>query len=499
MVFNSSIFLYFLVIITLAYLVVGTFKNARLYQNRLLLLASYYFYGYWDWVFLGLIVISTLTDYWAAIAIENSDNKNRRRFFLIVSMSVNLGLLGAFKYFDFFISSFVVMSRAIVPGSFPGGADSMLLHILLPVGISFYTFQTMSYTIDVYRGVIKSERNFWDFALFVCFFPQLVAGPIERAGDLMPALKGERKFDWDNFQKGAWLILLGFFMKTYVADNLSPLVDMVYLPDASSYHQHPEFAAGYGGWHVLLASIAFTFQIYGDFGGYSLIAMGSSRLLGIPLSINFMAPLYSRSPGELWNRWHITLGRWVRDYIYIPLGGSRAGEIRKYWNLFVTFTLMGLWHGANWTFVLWGAYQGVWLAIAGFGDKYLRLPENSSPRLLYFEGLSKRIVVFFAFAVTATLFRAYDLTHSMMLWNSLATFPWPTGEFHGVVGVPTYALDIFRKLFILLLLDLALYRTGDLFWIFRRPVWLRVIVYFVLFFHIVSQGVFGKDVIYFAF
>ncbi len=506
MVFNSAVFIFFAVIVLFIYYLLGQFEHGKKFQNRFLLVASYYFYGYWDWVFLGLIVISTFTDYFVALGIEAFDNgtdagNRRRKQLLWTSMLVNLGLLGAFKYYDFFIESFVLMTQSISPEFFQDGGSSLLLRVTLPVGISFYTFQTMSYTIDVYRRVIRAERSLPDFALFVCFFPQLVAGPIERAGDLMPALKGVRKIRIQDIEKGFWLLLLGFYMKTYVADNLGSLVDMVYLAGKGVYASNPELAAGHDGSHVFASSIAFTFQIYCDFAGYSFIAMGIARLLGIKLSQNFNSPEFSKSPDELWKRWHITLGRWVQDYIYIPLGGSRMGEFRKHWNLFVTFVLMGFWHGANWTFVLWGAYQGAWIAIAGI------MKERREPLEKHLQGfarsgvlVSKRMAVFLGFAITATLFRAYDLHHSILLWKSMFTLPWTGSSIYpGVPEISSYAGDIFKKLAILIVIDYMAFKKNSIYWIFEQKTWIRVIVYTVLFYQIVIQGVFGKDVIYFAF
>ena len=503
MVFNSAVFLFFFFWVFIAYWSLGRLSRGVIWQNRFLLLVSYVFYGYWDWVFLGLIFISTGIDYSVGRSLEKTESLKKRRILLSISIAANLGLLGAFKYFDFFASSFVLMARSVFPGSFPDGADSLLLKVILPVGISFYTFQTLSYTIDVYRRLIPAERNLPDFALFVCFFPQLVAGPIERAKDLLPQFKERRVFHPDDLSKGAWLMLLGFFMKVYVADNLDPLVNMVYLDGRATYEKFPQLAAGPGGFHVFLASIGFAFQIYGDFAGYSCIALGTARMMGIRLSVNFNAPELSQNPVEFWRRWHITLNRWLQDYVYIPLGGSRMGRLAKERNIFLAFMLVGLWHGANWTFVLWGVFHGVWLILYDLTvDRLPRLKEDARPFLRRMAVVLKMLGVFTVFGLTAVFFRAYDLKHSLILLKSLFTFPWPweaSASLNQLPAAGSYFSAIFNKIFVLLLLDIAAYRYKNYFWIFDRPLFVRVAVYTLLFLSILVMGVFGKDVIYFAF
>ncbi len=504
MVFNSAVFIYFAVIVISLYWLLGRWKRGLRLQNLWLLAASYFFYGYWDWMFLSLIVASTVTDFTAAILIEKLDpgtHQKLRRVVLGFSIIINLGLLGIFKYYDFFIHSFVDMVHSFLPGAFPDEGESLLLHVILPVGISFYTFQTMSYTIDVYRRVIPAEKKFFDFALFVCYFPQLVAGPIERAGDLLSQLKKPRIFNADQFRDGLWLILLGFFYKVYVADNLSPLVDRVYLPGPALYHSYPAFAVGHGGLQVILASIAFLFQIYGDFAGYSFIAMGTSLLMGVRLTQNFDAPEFARSPADLWTRWHVTLGRWIRDYVYIPLGGSRNGAFRHYLNLFITFVLMGFWHGANWTFILWGVYHGFWIVVSRLWSDYF--PSVKSYKSLYIRSIlsvSGIVFTFMLLALSSTFFRAYDAHHTYELWKSILSFPYEvTRGVKGVPAAPVYAGEILKRVVIMLIVDFALFRTKDLYWIHKQPVWIRTALYSAMFLLITVFGVFGKDVIYFAF
>ncbi|MEN8184296.1 MAG: MBOAT family protein, partial [Myxococcota bacterium] len=316
-------------------------------RNALLLAASYLFYAAWDWRFLALILASTGVDFLVGRALESRpDEPVRRRQLLGVSLAANLGLLGTFKYAGFFVESFLELAAAVGVH-----APEPLIRIVLPVGISFYTFQTLSYTIDVYRRRTPATRNLLDFALFVAFFPQLVAGPIERAGRLLPQMR-KRRLEIERIAAGGWLLLWGTYKKVVVADNLAPLVEAVYAPGASP-------AAG----ELAFASVAFALQIYCDFSGYTDIARGSARLFGFELMLNFRLPYLATSPRDFWRRWHISLSTWLRDYLYIPLGGNRSGRIVSQRNLMITMLLGGLWHGAAWNFVLWGGYHGGLLAV----------------------------------------------------------------------------------------------------------------------------------------
>lgn len=501
MVFNSFIFVLFFVIVYVVYWSLSRAPGGLRLQNRFLLFASYVFYGWWDWFFLILILISTLVDYLMGLWIEGAGEGRRRRVFLWTSVALNLGILGVFKYFDFFAGSFVSAARAFDPGAFPDAETSIFLRVILPVGISFYTFQSMAYTIDVYRRQIPAERNFLDFALFVTFFPQLVAGPIERAGDLLPQLKAPRKFSWDDQRNGVWFILLGFFLKTYVADSIGPLVNQVYLNGPAEYRANPAAVAGHGGAQVLFASIGFAFQIYCDFAGYSTIALGSASLLGVRLTMNFETPQFSQNPAELWRRWHSTLNRWVTDYVYIPLGGSRYGVWNKYRNLLLAFFLTGLWHGANWTFVAWGLFMGFW--IAGYDLTRARLPRMPETWPVWLRGGVrglKMAAVFGVFGLSATFFRAYDIQHSYELWKSMLSLPWNlSDEIRGVKPALIYGLEIFQKAGLLMILDYMWYRKNDALWIFQQKTLVRAVVYAILFYFIIFKGSFGKEVIYFAF
>ncbi len=342
MLFNSFIFLFFLSIVVPAYYLVP-----KRYKHVLLLAASYFFYGYWDWRFLSLIWISTLVDFLVGRAIYQTQDKSRRKGLLFISLIVNLGLLVCFKYFNFFIDSFSQMISI-----FGHELDFLHIHLILPVGISFYTFQTLSYTIDIYRGKLEPTNSFLNFALFVSFFPQLVAGPIERASKLLPQLEKHRRFDRKNLMEGIYLISIGMFKKVLIGDTCGRITDHIFA--------NPEI---YYSLELIVGVVLFSLQIYSDFSGYSAIARGSAKLLGIDLMINFKQPYLSASITEFWHRWHISLSSWLKDYLYIPLGGNRKGKTRTYINLMLTMLLGGLWHGANWTFVTWGGLHGLYLII----------------------------------------------------------------------------------------------------------------------------------------
>ena len=336
MLFNSLGFAIFLPIVLLLYWFVtgGKYKL----QNNLLLVASYYFYGCWDWRFLFLLVFSTGLDYFTGLKMADALNKKGKRFWFCLSVIVNLGFLGIFKYYNFFITSFAdALTHVGVH------AHYSTLQVILPVGLSFYTFHGLSYVIDIYHNRIKPERNFIHYSVFVCFFPLLVAGPIERATHLLPQITRKREFDYNKAVDGLRQILWGLFKKIVIADNCA-----TYVNDIFNNYQHQT------GSTLLLAAILFAFQIYGDFSGYSDIAIGTARLFGIELLRNFAFPYFSRDIAEFWRRWHISLTTWFRDYLYIPLGGSRGGKWQSIRNTFIIFLVSGFWHGANWTFIAWG-------------------------------------------------------------------------------------------------------------------------------------------------
>lgn len=342
MLFNSIEFAIFLPVVFILYWFV--FQNNLKLQNILILVASYIFYGWWDWRFLSLIIFSTLLDYSIGRALSQTKEVPKRKLLLWTSIIVNLGFLGFFKYYNFFIDNFTTAF------SFFGKNISVnSLNIILPVGISFYTFQTLSYSIDVYRGKLEAEKNFVSFAAFVSFFPQLVAGPIERATNLLPQFPQKRYFDYDKAVDGMRQILWGLFKKVVIADNCAQLANLI-----------SNNSESYNGSALVLGALFFTFQIYGDFSGYSDIAIGTSRLFGFDLKRNFAFPYFSRDIAEFWRRWHISLSTWFRDYLYIPLGGSRGGLKMKLRNTFIIFLVSGFWHGANWTFIVWGGLNALY-------------------------------------------------------------------------------------------------------------------------------------------
>jgi len=342
MLFNSIEFLLFLPTIFILYWFVFN-KNLK-YQNTLILVSSYVFYGWWDYRFLSLIFLSTVVDYIIGLNIPKQNSEKNQKLLLWCSVLFNLSVLGFFKYYNFFIDSWVELFISL------GYEIKSIwtLNIILPVGISFYTFQTMSYTIDIYRKKVEPTKDFISFASFVSFFPQLVAGPIERASNLLPQILKKREFQYEQVNQGLKLILWGMFKKVVIADSLAPIVDDIF----SNYQD-------FGGGTLWLGAIYFSFQIYCDFSGYSDIAIGTSKLLGFELMSNFKFPYFSRNIGEFWRRWHISLSTWFRDYLYIPLGGSQEGKWKSIRNIFIIFLVSGFWHGANWTFIFWGLFHSI--------------------------------------------------------------------------------------------------------------------------------------------
>lgn len=345
MIFTEFRFFVFAAIVLAIYWAIPTDK----YRKGWLLLVSYFFYGMWDWRFLSLIFLSTGVDYAVGLAMEAQSDEKKKRWLLILSLAVNLGVLGYFKYWNFFVDSF-----ADAAGSMGLTVDPILLDIILPVGISFYTFQTLSYTLDIYRGSLRATRSLLDFSLFVAFFPQLVAGPIVRARDFLHQLDRKRAWAEVDLRWALTLFLLGFFKKACVADNLAPYVD--------GFFENPALYGTIDSW---LATLMYSAQIYCDFSGYSDMAIAMAGLMGYRLTENFNAPYFASDIADFWRRWHISLSSWLRDYLYISLGGNRGGQLRTYRNLILTMLLGGLWHGASWNFVLWGAIHGVSLALDG--------------------------------------------------------------------------------------------------------------------------------------
>ena len=394
MLFNSIEFALFFPLVFLLYWFVAG-KRYKI-QNILILVASYYFYGCWDWRFLMLLVFSTSLDYFSGLMIVDSKSRNMKRFWFWISVIVNLGFLGVFKYYNFFIDSFAqALSTVGLETHFSS------LQIILPVGISFYTFHGLSYVIDIYNERIKPERNFVNYSVFVCFFPLLVAGPIERATHLLPQITKSRTFDYQKAVDGLRQILWGLFKKIVIADNCAGLVNQIF----DNYESQNSST-------LLLGGILFAFQIYGDFSGYSDIALGTARLLGIELLRNFSFPYFSRDIAEFWRRWHISLTTWFRDYLYIPLGGSRGSKWMAVRNTFIIFLVSGFWHGANWTFILWGAFHALLfmpLLLSGRNRKNT----DSVAHAKLFPNLKEIIQMLFTFLLVVVgwiFFRAPDLS-----------------------------------------------------------------------------------------
>jgi D-alanyl-lipoteichoic acid acyltransferase DltB (MBOAT superfamily) len=367
-------------------------------QTLVCVIGSYVFYGWWDWRFMALLATSTTVDYTLGRCIAASTDPRRRQLWVGASVVMNLGFLGFFKYFNFFAGSFADMARSL---GFV--ADWATLHIVLPVGISFYTFQSMSYTIDVYRRRIAPERDFLVFAAFIALFPQLVAGPIVRASWLLPQMHTSKRFNWANLFSGFEMIVLGFFMKLVVADNLAPFV-------AENF----AFPEAHNSLSLLLSVIFFAFQIYGDFAGYSLIAIGLARIMGYRFCRNFRRPYLAASFSEFWTRWHISLSSWLRDYLYISLGGNRHGTLLTYRNLLLTMLLGGLWHGANWTFIIWGALHGSYLVmqrVLGALQQRLALPALLPP------WAARALAVLVVFSLTALAWIFFRAENTAQAWT----------------------------------------------------------------------------------
>jgi alginate O-acetyltransferase complex protein AlgI len=346
MLFNSIPFVIFSAVFFPVY-----FVTRGVTRRLVMLSASYIFYGWWDWRFLGLIVFSTAVDFIISIWMKKVTGRKLKKLLLIASLFVNLGLLGLFKYFDFFAQTLLVAAESV------GVSLSWTtLNLVLPVGISFYTFQTLSYTFDVYRGKLQPETDYLRFSVFVALFPQLVAGPIVRASKLLPQLQFDSVFCWSDVLRGIELIAWGVFLKIVLADTIGSQISI-----GDSWFANPE---AYGAAGLSIAAVLFSFQIYGDFAGYSLIAIGLGRIMGLDFGTNFVRPYFATNFSEFWSRWHISLSSWLRDYLYIPLGGNRRGTIRTFANLTVTMFLGGLWHGAAWSFICWGLLHGFFLILS---------------------------------------------------------------------------------------------------------------------------------------
>lgn len=470
MVFNSLVFLVFFLVVYGLYRVLP-----HRGQNMLLLVASYFFYGWWDWRFLSLIFISTVVDYWAGLAIEDAaDNPRRRKVALWISLVSNLGILGFFKYFNFFADNLAALFQSLGMAMAPRH-----LNIILPVGISFYTFQTMSYTLDIYRRQMRPTRSFLDFATFVAFFPQLVAGPIERASHLLPQIQNPRVVTRAGMVSGTWLIVWGLFKKCVIADNLAILADGAF-GDATST-----------GAVALLGLYAFAFQIFCDFSGYSDIARGLARWMGIDLMVNFNNPYFALNPKDFWARWHISLSSWLRDYLYIPLGGNRKGPRRTYVNLGLTMLLGGLWHGAAWTFIAWGAFHGLLLVgYHAWSQRFLPKGSSDSGRWSWL----RRIGMFHLACIGWLFFRASSLGQVGAMGTRIFTaFEWNAKAVDMLVALVVFCLPLW-------LVQTLQVKTGELEAPPQLSILPRVALYVVMILMFLSLGNTGGGAfIYFQF
>ncbi len=417
MLFDSAIYLVFLALVVLVY-----WRLSHGAQNRFLLAASYFFYGWWDWRFLLLMIASTAIDYRVGRAIASSQDPRHRRTLLVLSLILNFTILGYFKYCNFFIDSFVRLAGLLGAHQITHG----LLNIILPPAISFYTFQEVAYIVDVYFGRVAAAESFVEYGLFISFFPHLIAGPIQRPSHLLPQVQRPRSLDLQRFYDGFMLILSGLFRKCVIADSCALLANAAF-----------GGRMGSSGWVTLIGVYAFAWQIYGDFSGYSDIARGSAQLMGFHFMVNFRQPYLAGSLQDFWRRWHISLSTWLRDYLYIPLGGSRHGEAKTYRNLFTTMLLGGLWHGANWTFVFWGAVHGVVLAI----ERALGLAERVLPVWW------RRILIFQIVCFAWIFFRAPSFGDAAAMLGNLAHWSWrPTYAsalaYLAVFTLPLFAMDL---------------------------------------------------------
>jgi D-alanyl-lipoteichoic acid acyltransferase DltB (MBOAT superfamily) len=429
--FDTPIYIVFLTLVTLAY-----WRLRWRQQNVLLLVTSYIFYGWWDVRFLGLIAASTIVDFYCAKAIAASEDPRRRRVLLAISLVINLGFLGVFKYFNFFMDSFASTLEALGFHQTP----IAVLRILLPPGISFYTFQEVAYIVDVYQRKLEPAESFVDYALFISLFPHLIAGPIQRPSHLLPQVQSPRRFDQDRFFNGLMLILSGLFRKAVIADNCALLADAAF----SGRMGPPNLAV------VAIGTYAFAWQIYGDFSGYSDIARGSAQLLGFHFMVNFRQPYLATSLQDFWRRWHISLSTWLRDYLYIPLGGNRGGERQTYRNLMLTMLLGGLWHGANWTFVVWGGIHGAGLSAERFVRRMLGREEELPAPLWSAGAWLSRIVVFHLVCLTWVFFRAPSVSEALTFLGGLRSLAWTPEygialRFLALFSLPLFLVDLFNE------------------------------------------------------
>jgi alginate O-acetyltransferase complex protein AlgI len=479
MLFNSFEFFVFLPIVFILYWFV--FNKQLKWQNAFLLLASYFFYGWWDYRFLFLLMFSTLLDYYTGLKIAEAESTGRKKFWLFLSITINLGFLAVFKYFNFFTDSL-----GTFVSFFGYKMDTWTLKILLPVGISFYTFHGISYIVDIYKDRIKPQRNFVDYAVFVSFFPLLVAGPIERATHLLPQIKRKREFNYDKAVDGVAQMLWGLFKKVVIADNCAVHVNRIF----DNYETLPAST-------LVIGAVYFAIQIYCDFSGYSDIALGCARLFGMELLRNFAYPYFSRDIAEFWRRWHISLTTWFRDYLYIPLGGSKGGKMKVIRNTFVIFLVSGFWHGANWTFIIWGFLNALYFLPLLLSQKNRRNLDNVATGRLFpnLREIFQMVSTFLLVSLTWVFFRASSVSQAIdylkhVFSKSLLTTPKD-------VGVKVLAP-------VILIMFVAEWLQRDQDHALRLPEFklpfVRVAIFYAMIFAIIFLGNFGSNsFIYFQF
>lgn len=460
MFFDSPVYIVFLTLTVALY-----WRLTHRQQNYFLLAASYFFYGWWDWRFLGLMAFSTCIDFLVGRHIEDSLDQKRKKALLLCSLVFNFSILGFFKYFNFFIDSFSGVASALGLATLP----EITWKIVLPPAISFYTFQEVAYIVDVYKGRIRASRSLHEYALFVSLFPHLIAGPIQQPSHLLPQVQKSRTWSYSSSFDGIMLIIEGLFRKVVIADNCALLANAAFdgrlgTPSA---------------WTTMIGTYAFAFQIYGDFSGYSSIARGSAQLLGFHFMVNFRQPYLSQSLQEFWRRWHVSLSSWLRDYLYIPLGGSRKGTVRTYVNLLLTMLLGGLWHGANWTFVVWGAIHG---SILSF-ERFLSGGAEVSSSAGFAARWIRRLLIFNVVCLAWIFFRSNSVVDAMHALRALGTWTWnpdllPAAEFLGL-----YASAM-------LFVDLRLEKSGSEYMTASRGFTLRIAAALVL---CVAVALFGAN------
>ena len=466
MLFNSLPFLLFFTAFYILYVV-----SKHKFRNIILLIGSYFFYTYWDYRFLSLILILTVANYIFGIKIHQNSDAKKKKYWLILSIVTNLIFLIFFKYCNFFIENIENIFQLVGFTS-----NITLLHILLPLGISFYTFRILSYSIDIYRGEILPTRRFFDFATYIAFFPLIIAGPIERAKTLLPQISGERKISSDHFYEGGWLIFYGFFKKVFIADNLAKIVAQIFITNGMN-----------NGVLVLIGCYAFAFQIYADFSGYTDIARGISRLMGFDIMRNFSFPYLARNPSDFWRRWHISLSTWFRDYVYIPLGGNRGTNFFVYRNLLITMILVGFWHGASWTFIIWGLYHGILLVLYRVVKKASSFTKiNINQRISF---LISVIVTFHLICLGWLIFRVESFVQLRSMLSSLIF----NFELIQGMGVRLFLLQIFGLTWLLILIDSIQFRKSDIYAILKYPTFIRFALYVLMLFLILVYGVFGEE------